>query len=240
LLAQKKALTAEYRIDVRPLALDLATESFHTKILEATQDLDIGLVVPNAGMTEVGDFAKSSIGVNQRMIALNVAHPVTLAHSFIERLRARQRGGILFIASTFGYQGVPFFANYAATKSFVLNFGEALHFELKRFGIDVTTLSPGLTVTNMSKGLPIDFGKLPIFSQTPEAVARFGIYSLGKTASAVPGIVNNIFIFFNRITPRFFPVALFGNLIKRAFKKETAGNYLLTPVRPDIGRGRIP
>jgi uncharacterized protein len=227
LLAQKEELERQYRIEVRPLALDLTTDSFHATILEFTKNLDIGLIVPNAGMTETGDFAKTSPLVNQAMIALNVRHPVILTNVFLERLIARKRGGVLLVASTFGYQGVPFFAAYAASKSYVLTFGEALHSEMKRFGVDVATLSPGLTSTNMSKNLPLELGKLPLFAGTPGSVARLGVAALGRAAAVVPGIVNNLFVFFNRLVPRMFPVVLFGFLIKRAFKRETVSRYLL-------------
>src|SRR5262249_25128716 len=123
--------------------------------------------------------------------------------------------------------GVPFFANYAATKSYVLNFGEALHVELKRFGVHVTTLSPGLTATDMARQLPLDLSKLPLVTHSPERVAWAGVSSLGKRASVVPRVINKAFAFFNRVVPRMLPVALFGFLIKRAFRRDIAGKYLL-------------
>jgi short-subunit dehydrogenase len=104
-----------------------------------------------------------------------------------------------------------------------------LHVELKRFGVDVTVLSPGLTRTSMSEGLPLDLGKLPIRSESAAAVARFGVSRLGRTASAAPGILNNMFIFFNRLSPRILPVALFGFLVRRAFRRDARGSLLIGP-----------
>ena len=229
LTAQKQEIEAKYGVKVNPLALDVATPSFPAEVLEATAGLDIGLVVPNAGTIEVGDFAKSDAAANKRLIAVNVEHPVMLANAFASRLVARGRGGIVLLSSTFGYQGVPYLANYAAGKAFILAFGEALHVELKRFGVDVTVLSPGLTRTSMSEGLPLDLGKLPIRSESAAAVARFAVSRLGRTASAAPGILNNMFIFFNRLSPRILPVALFGFLVRRAFRRDARGSLLIGP-----------
>lgn len=228
LAALKMELEAKYLIQVLVIPLDLASGNFHEVIRQITEELDVGLIVPCAGGVYAGDFAKSSIETNRRMIELNVMHPVLLVQSFMNKLIARKHGGVLFVSSTFGYQAVPYVANYAATKAYVLAFGEALHVELAKFGIDVTTISPGLTATNMSHGLPIDFKKMPIFEMQPDQVAKFGIAKLGKGMSAIPGFVNNMFVFFNRTIPRAFPVYLFGFLVKRAFRKQRVNEFLIS------------
>lgn len=226
LIKLKTELEALHAIRVLPIALDLTTERFYETISEKTAGLEIGLIVPCAGDVYAGDFAKSDIRINKRIVDLNVGHPVLLVQSLMERLIARKRGGILFVSSTFGYQGVPYVANYAATKAYILALGEALHVELKKFGIHVTTLAPGLTATHMSQSLPIDFNKMPIFEMESSQVARFGVAKLGKSMSAVPGFVNKLFIFSNRTIPRAFPVHLFGFLVLRAFKKSRAKEFL--------------
>jgi len=73
----------------------------------------------------------------------------------------------------------------------------------------------------MPANMPLNFNKIPIFSQTPEQVARTGIKALGRQATVVSGLLNKFYAWENRLLPRNFPVALFGFLIKRAFRKDT-------------------
>ena len=94
---------------------------------------------------------------------------------------------------------------------------------MKAHGVDVTVLSPGLTSTDMPANMPIDFSKMPVFSQTPVQVARTGIKALGSKATVVSGVLNKFYAWENRLLPRHFPVALFGFLIRRAFRKDCQG-----------------
>ena len=63
-------------------------------------------------------------------------------------MRERKSGAIINVASTAGFQPVPFMATYAATKAFVLSFSEALWEENRPYGIKVMALCPGVTDTN--------------------------------------------------------------------------------------------
>ena len=66
-------------------------------------------------------------------------------------MRDRKRGTIINVASTAGFQAVPYMATYAATKAFVLSFSEALWDENRTHGVHVMALCPGVTETNSSK-----------------------------------------------------------------------------------------
>lgn len=115
-------------------------------------------------------------------------------------------------------------ANYAATKAYILALGEALHVELGKHGIDVCVLSPGLTDTDMSANLPLDFSKLPMPYQSPQQVAKTGVKALGRKPTVVSGWVNKFYAWQNRLVPRSLPVSLFGFLVKRAFKPHSEKN----------------
>ena len=83
------------------------------------RDLDIGLVVPNAGMEVSGEFLGTDYGRDQQMLALNVVVPAQMARVFGQRLARRAEGGILLVSSVVGYQGMPLMANYGATKAYI-------------------------------------------------------------------------------------------------------------------------
>jgi len=223
----KDSLETRFAIKVRTISADLSQAEASYAINKQTADLDIGLLIPNAGIENNGAFIDNPIEAEQKMLALNTVSPMLLSHLYGQRFKQRfannKRSGILLTSSLFGYQGVPFVSNYSATKAYILSLGEALNVELKPFGIDVTVLSPGLTDTAMPQNMEIDFTKMPITLHKPEIVARIGLNALGKKATIVPGFINKFYAWENRLIPRSWPVKLFGLLIKRAMtnKKST-------------------
>jgi len=226
--ALQDSLETRYGIKVRTISADLSQPEINYEIDKQTADLDIGLLIPNAGIENNGAFIDNPIAAEQRMLTLNTTSPMILTHLFGQRFKQRsmkssqnktgkkQRSGILLTSSLFGYQGVPFVSNYSASKAYILSLGEALNVELKPLGIDVTVLSPGLTDTAMPGNMAINFTKMPITLHKPEVVARVGLNALGKKATVVPGFINKFYAWENRLIPRSWPVTLFGFLIKRA------------------------
>ena len=224
----EQGLSEDYGIEVRTIRADLTDMESISKIELATSDLEIGLVVPNAGVEMSGEFIDASLDANERMLQLNVHAPMQMAKVFGAKMMRRGRGGILFISSLFGYQGIPLVANYAATKAYILTLGEALNIEMKRHGVDVTVLSPGLTDTDMPANMPINFSRLPMYAQQPGQVAKTGLNALGRKATVVSGLLNKFYAWENRLLPRSFPVSLFGFLIRHAYKKEPVAKQAAT------------
>lgn len=216
LASLKSELESVYDVKVEVIPEDLSRPESSQIIAEKTSQLDIGLLVANAGIENNGLFIENDENTESQLLALNVVSPMKLSHIFGQRFVKRGKGGILLISSVFGYQGVPFVANYAASKAYILSLGEALNVELKPLGVDVTVLSPGLTKTAMTDNMGIDFSKLPITSHNPEYVAKIGLNGLGRKATVVPGLINKIYAWENRLIPRSWPVKMFGSLIGRA------------------------
>ena len=212
----KNDLEAKYDIQVRIISEDLSKPEASSDIAKQTVDIDIGLLVANAGIENNGPFIDNDAGDESRLLALNIVSPMQLSHIFAKRFSDRGKGGILLISSLFGYQGVPYVANYSASKAYILSLGEALNVELKSLGIDVTVLSPGMTKTPMTDNMPVDFNKMPITQHAPGVVASVGLNALGKKATVVPGLINKMYAWENRFIPRSWPVKLFGFLIRRA------------------------
>jgi len=107
------------------------------------------------------------------------------------------------VASLIGHMPNPYFSNYAGSKACVVNFGTSLHWEMKKKGVDVTVLSPGVTDTPMSKSEDIDWSKAPFSIMSPKETAEYGLKRLGKEAFVVPGLKNRIMMF---MTTRLFPL----------------------------------
>ena len=137
-----------YGAPCRVLALDLLDADATARIVEAVADLDLGLLVVNAGAnTYRSRFVEADLARVQAVIDLNVTRPLELCRSLGARLAARGRGGILVVGSSAGYLGHADISIYAAAKSFARIFTEGLWLELGQVGVDVLHLVLGLTAT---------------------------------------------------------------------------------------------
>ena len=225
--ATAQEITSEFSVEVKTLSLDFYQSDAASKLADATQALDIGLIVLNAGVEVTGQFAKRQLIEHERLVQLNVLTPTQLAHTFADRFVQKGRGGIIFVSSLFGYQGVPMFTSYCASKSYVLSMGEGLSVELKPYGVDVTVVSPGPTNTNMLNGMDINFGKMPVITMQPKSVAKAALSGLGRSISVVPGFLNKIYVWENRLMPRSWPIKMFGMLVRFALDKNKKHEYVL-------------
>jgi uncharacterized protein len=202
-------LAAEFGVQYRAVGVDLAEEHFLGKIEEATHDLDIGLAVSNAGTWLIGDFVTMDSRVLQRSLHLNVRAHMDVAHHFGQRLARRRRGGLLMTASTAGLQGIPFNAEYAAAKAYVLTLGEGLHGELQKAGVHVTVLLPGATDTPMLAASGFD---LPaIFKpMSPEQCVAEGLAALSANrATHIAGRMNRILA---TVIPHRLAIRMYGSM----------------------------
>ena len=133
----------------------------------------------NAGLGFNKSFSKSSEDEISRMLQVNVNALVEMTRLFIPGMSEAGSGFVLNIASTAGFQPVPYFSVYAATKSFVISFSEGLHEEYKAAGVQVCCLCPGPVDTEFQKVA----GMSPRFfaaSQSVDAVVRTGMRLLEK------------------------------------------------------------
>lgn len=221
-------LSQKFKIDVLPIACDLTQVNAVETLHEELRDKDVGLVVMSAGTETTGHFTKVPLDRHSQLATLNMDVPMRMSRVFGEDMVKRRRGGLIFLSSLFGYQGVPMVANYAASKAYILTLGEALNVEMKPFNVDVLVLSPGLTKTEMPAQMPINFNKVPMLTSSPKHVVRTALRALGNKATVVPGITNKIYAWENRFIPRSFPVKLFGFLLKNALHKNNRAELLHT------------
>ncbi len=189
-------LIKSYEIDVKNLVLDLTEDNFIDRIEYITQDLDIGFVVSNAGGARMGAFHKIPMVDFESMIKLNVSAQMKISHWFTaRRINENKKGGLLLVSSTTAFQGVPYGADYAAAKAYILNLGEALNYELKNEGINVTVLVPGPTDTpglNENKDANM-VEHLPMKPQAVDQLVKEGLAAIIKNKpSHIGGKMNRI------------------------------------------------
>lgn len=135
------ALSRAHGIDHRILTVDLATPGAASGVAFATADLDVGLLVSNAGAGRPAAFLDHDLAELHRSLTLNAVSHLELVHHLAPRLATRDRAGIVLVGAAM--HGIPYMAPDGAAKGYVLNLGEALHHELAPDGVDVTVLLPG-------------------------------------------------------------------------------------------------
>ena len=200
------------------LALDLLADGAVDELIRALDDLDVGIVVANAGINSAGPLVNNSLAAELEVLALDGAVPLQMAHHFGRDFVRRGRGAIVLVASSLEASAAPYVANYAAVKAYVSSLGQALHYELKKQGVDVLVVSPGMTKTEITdRSIGLDFEKISGPRMAASQVVQAALNNLGKRARVIPGVTNNASDHLLKyVIPRSLAVNMFGWVLGRA------------------------
>jgi uncharacterized protein len=221
LIALCNVLGRSHNIRAQYFVLDLSASDAGARLFEETQqrDLEIDFLINNAGFGSMGDFANLELERELNMIDLNVRSLAELTHLFLPPMRERKRGTIINVASTAGFQPVPFMATYAATKAFVLSFSEALWEENRAHGIQVMALCPGVTETAFFEASRMKRPPARTW-QTPEQVVDVALRALKRgKASVVSGWTNFLMVEAERLVPRTLVLRVAGSILRSHTEK---------------------
>jgi uncharacterized protein len=212
-----EALRQRYRIEVVVEQVDLsniaAVIQLHQRLHE--RGIAIDILVNNAGHGLQGTFVDGTLDAALAMLQLDVVSLTAVTHVFAQDMRTRRRGKILLVASLLAYQGIENFAVYSAAKAYVLRLGEALHRELKREGVTVTALCPGMSDTGFATAAQQKITPaLSLLMMQPAPVVRAGIRALqAGRISVVPGWANKATVIFTWATPRWLHQTIFSRIM---------------------------
>lgn len=163
-------LVARSEAALQALADELSAEhsiaaSIHTADLSNPRDV-AGLVeviaeqlprldhlVNSAGTAPEGDIDRMDPAELRRMVDINITALSLLTRAAVIRMRGANNGTIINIASGAGYQPLPHFSAYAASKAYVIRFTEALSEEHRSHGLRIFSVAPGATETPMNPGV---------------------------------------------------------------------------------------
>jgi len=101
------------------------------------------LLINNAGLGDYGEFLSAEWPRIEAMLDLNIGALTHLTHLVLPGMIRGGRGAIVNVSSLASLLPIPDFAVYAATKSYVTSFSEALRIELKEHEIRVLSVCPG-------------------------------------------------------------------------------------------------
>ena len=167
-------------------------------------NVDIDLLVNNAGFGSLGGFLDASIEWEADMVRVNCLAPLTLTHYFLPKmLQSERKGcGVINVCSTASFQPIPIMATYGATKAFLYNFTRAVAKEVQGTGVTVMANCPGPTKSEFSKVIGLDT-KVPWMpGMTSEKVVRQALdgFEKGKRV-VINGVFNKICTFIGRHFP---------------------------------------
>lgn len=198
-------LRKAHAIEAEAIDIDLSGTSAAGRLVQLLheRDLQIDLLVNNAGFGGRREFWKLPLERQVEMIRLNVTALVELTYLLLPPMLEARRGSIINVSSTAGFQPVPYTAVYSATKAFVTSFSLALAEELRPYGVAVVTLCPGGTRTNFFEAGQYGIREFPGGLQAPEKVVEAGLKALDRDGGlAVPRLLNKLSVFSQRFAPR--------------------------------------
>ncbi|MBA3816564.1 MAG: SDR family oxidoreductase [Parachlamydiaceae bacterium] len=187
----------------------------YTKIL----DISIDVLINNAGSGMYGEIEGIDTEELYDMLMLNNYSLTCLCKLYSQDMIDKKSGYILNVASLGAYQPVPYISAYAASKTYVLNFSEAIAMELKDYNVSVTCFSPGHTDTNFFKQASIPDSHQFYEKSTredPKNVAEDAIKSMfSKKLSVIHGFKNKFLGTLNKFCPRYITAMISKSLVTR-------------------------
>ncbi len=209
-----------YGVEHRVVVLDVSREDFIGQLAPATADLDIGLVVSNAGTGNPGEFLKLDRQLHQATLRVSTMAHLDITHHFGAKLAKRRRGGLILAGAMGAENGVPYMANDGAAKAYVHSLGEALHYEFKPLGVYVTVLAAGFTNTAVLEKFGLDPKTMPMKPMSVEQCVSEGLSGLLKNRSKiVPGQLNRIL---NALVPASLARKIEADLIVKGLASKSA------------------
>jgi short-subunit dehydrogenase len=179
-------LEKSHQVATRVVTVDLAACEGAERLAEAVSDLEIAILVNNAGFGCAGRFGTQDLEGMRAMIEVNCTAPTVLTSVLLPAMQSRGRGAVIIVGSIAGSQPLPLHALYSGTKAFANLLGEALWAELQGSGVDCLAVLPGTTETEFQAVS----GELPHAGESAEVVVARSLDALGKKPSLIPGLFN--------------------------------------------------
>jgi short-subunit dehydrogenase len=202
------------------IAVDLAAVGAAAALMQEldSKGLVVDVLINAAGFGDNGRFDRAEAARTSAMLQVDVTALTELTRLVLPGMVTRGRGRIMLIASTAAFQPSPQMAVYAASKAYVLSFGQAIAYELRGTGVTVTTLCPGPTATGFAhtagaEATALFTGPMPVMQA--EEVARIGYRALkAGRAVVLPGLPNKIMAVVGRVSPPWMAIPIASRMLR--------------------------
>ncbi len=207
-------LKEKNHIEVETLATDLSEVENCKEIHRKVKNVDI--LVNNAGFGDCGNFSKTSLEKEIRMINTNITAYHTLMKLYLSDMKENNSGKILNVASIAGFMPGPLMATYYATKAYIVRISEGIREELRKekSKVQISILCPGPVKTNFNKVANVKFHLREANSMV---VAQYAIQKLEKGKFyIVPGLD----VKFARLGAKLIPVSWISKITYKVQKRK--------------------
>lgn len=191
-------------IEITEIAIDLFERDAARDIFKITKErrIFVDILINNAGQGEWGKFNETDLDREISLVDLNINSVLSLTKLYLKPMLKNGKGKILFVASSVSKAPSPYMAVYAATKSFILSFAEAISNEVKDTSITITALQPDASDTDFFHKAKaentVTYREKKLTD--PQKIAREGYEALKKGKNIVQpgfqnkfqGVINNI------------------------------------------------
>jgi len=207
-------LKRHHGVAYRVIEADLSLPGAELAVTEQTQDLDIGLLISNAGTGQPGEFLAFEADSIARLTQLNAVSHMMLTHHFSRRFAKRGRGASLLISALGADSGLPYNANSAAAKGLVNTLVRSLHYELKLVGVGITALVVTPTDTPIIEKMGLSRSSMPIKPMPVEQCVGEALWGLKRNQMVVmPGRFYRIM---NALMPHSLVRAMTANMMRQS------------------------
>ena len=215
----KASLNKQFpNVHVECMASDLSDIDECKKVFEYTKinKYFINNLVNNAGFGDRCDFKDMDVDTQIKMVNVNCSALLYFTRVYLTEMLEKNEGHIINVCSIAGFVPGPYMCTYHATKSFVLNLGEAISHEIRKSKVKLLTLCPGPFISGFVKKAKNDFTFKKIKPIPAQKVAEYGYkMSLKGKRVAVVGIKNKLTVFAPRLFPSKFVTKISAGTIKK-------------------------
>ena len=201
-----RQLSEQYGIRAIGRFQDLASPDAARQLYDwcRQQGLQIDILINNAGMFFFHELTPDYADRSEAMLALHVLTPTRLCLLFGQEMKLRRQGYIINVSSLTAQIPAPGITLYAATKAYLKSFSKSLYFEMRPYGVGVTTVLPAAIATplyNLSPKTQALLTRLGII-RTPQWLVRRALRGMFRKRRTVkPGLMNYLAPLLIRLLP---------------------------------------
>jgi uncharacterized protein len=202
-------LQKQYGVQAEVILVELSAPDQVDQLVQKIKSFEnLSVLINNAGFSSKKAFHEENIASQVNMVAVQIIAAIQLTHAVIPRMLQNGSGIIINVSSMGAFLPLAENAVYSGNKTFLKNFSESLHLQLKSFNIRVQVVFPGFTRTDLGRSLGYDMHSQPDTLlqkwMDPEEVVNISLNDLKKRNKVlcIPGWGNKTNYHLTRLIPR--------------------------------------
>lgn len=189
------SLSEDYGIDVVARYQDLSHDDAAQQLFDfcKNEGIIVDILINNAGMFFFHELDEEYNNRMELMLKLHILTPIRLCRVFGDEMKKRGSGFVILVSSMAARLPFPGITTYSATKAFLRSFGESLYYEMRDYGVGVTTVCPGAIATPLYKLNPklLKLGVKIGLIGTPQWLVKKALKGMFRKKMVVaPGAMN--------------------------------------------------